>query len=121
MLTRPMGCTSLLFVITGTAITYWRFQSKVYNVCNDLMQKALSFNDVAISSVIGNDYSMHFWYMSKDAEKKNKNSDLAKKEWNVIKHKNLLFHTKEMDKEIIMFDDNEIEKLKFYRYKNPVF
>ena len=30
------------------------------------MQKALNFNDVAIVSVKGNDYRIHFWYMSKD-------------------------------------------------------
>ena len=26
----------------------------------------MSFNDVAIVSVKGNDYRVHFWYMSKD-------------------------------------------------------
>ena len=26
----------------------------------------MSFNDVAIVSVKGNDYRIHFWYMSKD-------------------------------------------------------
>ena len=30
------------------------------------MQKAVSFNDVAIVSVKGNDYRIQFWYMSKD-------------------------------------------------------
>ena len=30
------------------------------------MQKAMSFNDVAIVSIKGNDYRIHFWYMSKD-------------------------------------------------------
>ena len=30
------------------------------------MQKAMKFNDVAIVSVKGNDYRIHFWYMSKD-------------------------------------------------------
>ena len=30
------------------------------------MQKATNFNDVAIISVKGNDYWIHFWYMSKD-------------------------------------------------------
>ena len=30
------------------------------------MQKALNFNDVAIVSIKGNDYRIHFWYMSKD-------------------------------------------------------
>ena len=31
-----------------------------------LMQKAMSFNDVAIVSIKGNDYRVHFWYMSKN-------------------------------------------------------
>ena len=30
------------------------------------MQKAISFNDVAAVSINGNDYRIHFWYMSKD-------------------------------------------------------
>ena len=30
------------------------------------MQKAMNFNDVAIVSIKGNDYRIHFWYMSKD-------------------------------------------------------
>ena len=30
------------------------------------MQKTMNFNDVAIVSIKGNDYRIHFWYMSKD-------------------------------------------------------
>ena len=30
------------------------------------MQKAMSFNDVAIVYVKGSAYRIHFWYMSKD-------------------------------------------------------
>ena len=30
------------------------------------MQKAMNLNDVAIVSVKGSDYRIHFWYMSKD-------------------------------------------------------
>ena len=30
-----------------------------------LMQKAMSFNDVSIVSINGNNYRIHFWYMSK--------------------------------------------------------
>ena len=30
------------------------------------MQKAMSFNDVAIVYVKGNTYRIHFWYVSKD-------------------------------------------------------
>ena len=52
---------------------YWYFLDKSFNYepylcndCHDLMQKAMNFNDVTISSIKGNDYRIHFWYMSKD-------------------------------------------------------
>ena len=52
---------------------YWCFLDKNFsyqphlcNGCHDLMQKAMSFNDVAIVSIKGSDYRIHFWYMSKD-------------------------------------------------------
>ena len=52
---------------------YWYFLDRNFNyepyLCNgfhDLMQKALNFSDVAIVSMKGNDYTVHFWYMSKD-------------------------------------------------------
>ena len=52
---------------------YWYFlnrnfsyQKYLCNGCHDLMQKAMSFNDVAIVSIKGSDYRIHFWYMSKD-------------------------------------------------------
>ena len=52
---------------------YWCFLDKninyepyLCNGCHDLMQKAISFNDVTIVSIKGNDYRIHFWYMSKD-------------------------------------------------------
>ena len=30
------------------------------------MQKAMNFNDDAIVSIKGNDYRIHFWYVSKN-------------------------------------------------------
>ena len=36
------------------------FQPKVYDSCHNLMQKAISFNDIIISSVKENDYRIHF-------------------------------------------------------------
>ena len=53
---------------------YWYFlddknfsyQPHLCNGCHDLMQKAMSFNDVAIVSIKGSDYRIHIWYMSKD-------------------------------------------------------
>ena len=53
---------------------YWYFPDKNFNYekhlcngCHDLMQKAMNFNDVAILSIKGNNYRIHFWYMSKNA------------------------------------------------------
>ena len=44
------------------------------------MQKAMNFNDVAIVSVKGSDYRIHFLYLNKnDADNIMKNSNLNKK------------------------------------------
>ena len=46
------------------------------------MQNAMNFNDVAIVSVKGSDYRIHFLYMSKDdAINMMKNSDLKRVGW----------------------------------------
>ena len=52
---------------------YWYFLDKIFNydpyLCNgshDLMQKAMSFKNVAIVSIKGNDYRIHFYYISKN-------------------------------------------------------
>ena len=42
------------------------YEPYLCNGCDDLMQKAMNFNYVAIVSIKGNDYRIHFWYMSKD-------------------------------------------------------
>ena len=56
------------------------YQPHLCHGCHDLMQKAMSFNDVSIVSVKGNDYRIHFWYMSKDhAISIMHNSDLINK------------------------------------------
>ena len=38
----------------------------LYNGCHDIMQKAISFNIVAIVYVKGNAHRINFWYKSKD-------------------------------------------------------
>ena len=52
---------------------YWCFKNIGFtcepypcNGCHDLMQKAMSFNNVAIVFVKGNAYRTYFLYMSKD-------------------------------------------------------
>ena len=55
----------------------FKYEPYLCNGCHDLMQKAVNFNDVAIVSVKGNDYKIHFWHMSQDrAINIMKNSDL---------------------------------------------
>ena len=66
---------------------YWYFLDKkfnyepyLFNGCHDLMQKAMSFKHVAIVPIKGNDYRIHFWYMSKiDAVVLMTNSNLKNK------------------------------------------
>ena len=52
---------------------YWYFKNIGFrcepylcNDCHDLMQKDMSFNNVAIVYVKENAYRINFWYMSKD-------------------------------------------------------
>ena len=46
----------------------FKYEPYIYNGCHGLMQKAISFNDVAIVYVKRRAYRIHFWYMSKDHE-----------------------------------------------------
>ena len=46
--------------------TGFKYEKYLCNGCHDLMQKAMSFNNVAIVYVKGSAYRIHFWYMSKD-------------------------------------------------------
>ena len=66
---------------------YWYFKDIDFkyepypcNGCHDLMQKAMSFNDVAIVYVKGTTYRINFWYVSKnDANSIMSNSNLIDK------------------------------------------
>ena len=44
----------------------FKYEPHFCNGCHGLMQKVVSFNDVAIAYVKGNAYRICFWYMSKD-------------------------------------------------------
>ena len=83
------------------------------NGCGDLMQKGLSFDDIAIVSVKGNDYKIHFWYMSKDEA-----INLLRIYWFKEKNRNIKKYKFSVS---YILGFNEIEKWKFYSYKNPVF
>ena len=44
----------------------FKYENYLCNRCHDLMQKAMSFNNVAIVYVKGSAYRINFWYMSKN-------------------------------------------------------
>ena len=44
----------------------FKYEPHLCNGCHGLMQKAVSFNNVAIVYVKGNACRIHFWYISKD-------------------------------------------------------
>ena len=44
----------------------FKYEPYLYNGCHNLMQKAMSINNVAIVYVKSNAYKIHFWYMSKE-------------------------------------------------------
>ena len=44
----------------------FKYEKYHCNGCHDLMQKVMSFNNVAIVYIKGHAYRIHFWYMSKD-------------------------------------------------------
>ena len=44
----------------------FKYEPNIGNGCHGLMQKAISFNDVAIVYVKGISHRIHFWYMIKD-------------------------------------------------------
>ena len=45
----------------------FKYESYLCIGCHDLMQKAMSFYNIAIVYAKGSAYRIHFWYMSKDA------------------------------------------------------
>ena len=58
---------NVIFVTIGIFLDKsFSYEPYLCNGCHDLMQKAMSFNDVVIVSIKGNDYRIHFRYMSKD-------------------------------------------------------
>ena len=44
----------------------FKYESHLYNGCHGLMQKSVSFNNIAIVYIKGSAYRIHFWYMTKD-------------------------------------------------------
>ena len=44
----------------------FKYEPYLWNGCHDLMQKAMSFSNIAIVYIKGNSYRINFWYMSKE-------------------------------------------------------
>ena len=44
----------------------FKYEPYLCNGCYDLMQKAMSFNNIAVVYIKGSAYRIHFWCMSKD-------------------------------------------------------
>ena len=44
----------------------FKYEKYLCNSCHDLMQKAMSFNNVATVYVKGSAYRINFWHMSKN-------------------------------------------------------
>ena len=67
MLTRQMHQNTVTFVIIVIFLDKnFKYEPYLWNGCHDLMQEALNFNNIAIVSIKGSHYRIHFWYMSKD-------------------------------------------------------
>ena len=92
MLIKQVHLQSVIFVTIGIIKDIgFKYEPYLCNGCHDLMQKAMSFNDVAIIYVKGSAYKIHFWYMSKDdAISTMNNSNLADKK-GVLKFFLLIF------------------------------
>ena len=82
MLIKQVCQKNVIFVTIGIGFKYEKYPC---NGCHDLMQKALSFNNVAIVYVKRSAYRIHFWYMSKyDAINVTNDSNLADKTYKRI-------------------------------------
>ena len=57
----------MIFVTIGILKTLlFQYDKYLCNGCHNLMQKAMSFNNIDIVYVKGIAYRIYFWYMSKD-------------------------------------------------------
>ena len=62
----------------------FKYQPYLSNVCHDLMQKAMSFNNIAIVYVKENAYRINFCYMSKDDAINIINGSILHNKWGVL-------------------------------------
>ena len=67
MSTKQVCQRNVIFVTIGILKILVSDMNHIFVMAShDLIQKAMSFNNVAIVYVKGSAYRIHFWYMSKD-------------------------------------------------------
>ena len=67
MLIKQVCQNNVIFATIGILkILVFKYDKYLCNSCHDLMQKAMSFNNIATVYVKENAYRIHFWYMIKD-------------------------------------------------------
>ena len=67
MLIKQIYRKNVIFVAIGILnIIGFKYEPYLWNGCRNLMQKAMSFNIIAIAYVKENACRINFWYMSKD-------------------------------------------------------
>ena len=58
---------NVIFVTIGILKSIgFKYEPYLCNGCHDLIQKAMSFSNMAIVDIKGDAYRTNFWYMSKD-------------------------------------------------------
>ena len=70
---------------------YWYFRNNCFKYwalylhgCHDLIQKAMSFNNIAVVYVKRKAYRIHFWYISKDHAINIMNGSNSVDKWGVL-------------------------------------
>ena len=53
---------NVIFVTIGIEDIGFKYEPYLCNCCHDLMQRAMSFNNVAVVYVMGSAYRIHFGY-----------------------------------------------------------
>ena len=67
MLIKQIYQKNVIFATIGILkILGFKYEPYLCNGCHNLMQKAMSFNNIAIAYVKGSAYRINFWYISKD-------------------------------------------------------
>ena len=114
MLIKHVHQKRVTFVTSGISYSF-KFQPNVCSRCHDLLMLSMNLSDIAVLNIKSSNYRRTISLISKNKTiNLMQNADLTELEQNIIKqnimkHKNLLSYIK-MGKEILMFNNIEIEK-----------